>query len=94
MERIRYAIGDLVFAASDILNDGGMPGMMEDDGLIAPAGSRGVIVRCGVAELDQRQEIYLVRFEDVADGQLGPPVGCLPEELVQPSAAGPDQRPS
>ncbi len=83
MNGYKYAIGDMVFAAEDILNDGGMPGVEEEEGLIAPAGSRGVVVHCGVAELDESKEIYLVRFETGPDGTLGNPVGVLPEELTQ-----------
>lgn len=83
MENIQYEIGDMVFAAEDILNDGGMPGIDEEEGLIAPAGARGVVVHFGHAELDPNQEIYLVRFETGPDGLLGNPVGCLPEELTQ-----------
>ena len=83
MEKIRYEVGDMVFAAEDILNDGGMPGIAETEGLIAPAGMRGVIVHFGVAEMDESQEIYLVQFENGPDGNLGHPVGCLPEELTQ-----------
>jgi len=83
MGAIRYAIGDMVYAAENILNDGGMPGVDEEDGLIAAAGSRGVVVHFGVAEMDETQEIYLVRFESGPDGLLGNPVGCLPEELTQ-----------
>ncbi|NJD24151.1 MAG: nitrogen fixation protein NifZ [Betaproteobacteria bacterium] len=83
MASAQYDIGDLVFAAEDIRNDGGMPGMAEAEGLIAPAGARGVVVHYGHAELDPAQEIYLVRFESGPDGLLGDPVGCLPEELTQ-----------
>ncbi len=83
MEKVQYEIGDMVFAAEDILNDGGMPGVDEEEGLIAAAGSRGVVVHFGVAELDESKEIYLVRFETGPDGLLGNPVGCLPEELTQ-----------
>jgi nitrogen fixation protein NifZ len=85
-EKSRYAIGDLVFAAEDILNDGGMPGIDDEDGLIAPAGLRGVVVHYGVAEMDETREIYLVQFENGPDGSLGHPVGCLPEELTQDAA--------
>ena len=49
---------------------------------LAPAGARGVVVQSGYAEEDESQMIYLVRFEDVS-GELGPPIGCLPEELTQ-----------
>jgi nitrogen fixation protein NifZ len=80
---IHYAIGDLVYAAADILNDGGMPGIEAADGLIAPAGARGVVVRCGVAEQDETMILYLVRFESGPDSVLGDPVGCLPDELTQ-----------
>jgi nitrogen fixation protein NifZ len=83
MEKIQYQVGDMVFAAEDILNDGGMPGVDEEEGLIAPAGSRGVVVHFGFAEADESKEIYLVQFESGPDASLGPPVGCLPEELTQ-----------
>lgn len=79
----QYQVGDMVFAREDILNDGGMPGMDDDEGVIAPAGTRGVVVHYGVAELDEREEIYLVQFETGPTGELGLPVGCLPEELTQ-----------
>ena len=89
MEKIQYEVGDMVFAAEDILNDGGMPGIEEEAGLIAPAGMRGVVVHYGVAEMDESKEIYLVQFENGPDGTLGHPVGCLPDELTQeePAAA-------
>lgn len=83
MTRTEYEIGEMVYAAEDILNDGGMPGVEEFDGLIAPAGTRGVIVNFGVAELDKSQAIYLVQFENGPDKTLGDPVGCLPEDLTQ-----------
>ncbi|MBU3695807.1 nitrogen fixation protein NifZ [Dechloromonas sp.] len=89
MEKIQYEVGDMVFAAEDILNDGGMPGIEEEEGLIAPAGMRGVVVHYGVAEMDESKEIYLVQFENGPEGTLGHPVGCLPDELTQeePAAA-------
>jgi nitrogen fixation protein NifZ len=83
MEKIQYKIGDMVFAAENIFNDGGMPGIEEEEGLIVPAGMRGVVVHFGVTEMDETQEIYLVQFENGPEGSLGPPVGCLPEELTQ-----------
>ena len=89
MTHIHYEIGDLVYAAEDIFNDGGMPGVEAEDGLIVAAGSRGVVVHFGVAERDQSQEIYLVRFESGPDDLLGTPVGCLPEELSQNSSHPP-----
>jgi len=83
-----YETGDLVYAAEDILNDGGMPGIAAADGLIAAAGARGVIVDSGVAELDESQVIYLVQFESGAQKLLGDPVGCLPDELTQQAPIG------
>ena len=80
---IQYDIGDMVFAAEDIFNDGGLPGMDEAEGLIAAAGARGVVVQFGHSEIDPSREVYLVRFEYGPDGSLGLPVGCLPEELTQ-----------
>jgi len=86
MTAIQYDIGDLVFAAEDLFNDGGLPDFAEA-ALIAAAGVRGVVVQYGHAEADATQEIYLVRFENGPDGTLGAPVGCLPEELTQASPA-------
>ena len=82
-----YAIGDLVYAAEDLLNDGGVPGI-EPDALIAAAGARGVVVDSGVAELDESQIIYLVQFESGENRLLGDPVGCLPDELTQQAPQG------
>lgn len=83
---MQYEIGDLVYAAEDLFNDGGMPSIADAEGLIVPAGARGVVVHCGVAEQDESKEIYLVRFENGPDDVLGDPVGCLPEELTQDGA--------
>ena len=83
MDKIQYAIGDMVFTTEDIFNDGGMPGIDDEEGLIVPAGMRGVVIHFGVAEADKSQEIYLVQFENGPDGSLGAPVGCLPDELTQ-----------
>lgn len=80
----RFDMGEMVFCTEDIFNDGGVPDM-DEDGLIALAGSRGVVVNVGYVEADDRIDIYLVRFEQ-ADGNLGPPVGCLVEELTQEGA--------
>jgi len=85
MSAVQYEIGELVFAASDIVNDGGMPGV-DEEGLIAAAGTKGVVVQFGHAELDPNQEIYLVRFENGPDSTLGNPVGVLPDELTQSPA--------
>ncbi|MCB1954732.1 MAG: nitrogen fixation protein NifZ [Rhodocyclaceae bacterium] len=80
MDESRFRIGEMVFASARILNDGGLPDLALD-AVIAEAGSKGVVVRCGhLAELPDA-EVFLVRFED-AGGTLGPPVGCLAEELA------------
>lgn len=72
--------GDIIFAATDIVNDGSMPEMAEGD-LIAAAGCRGVLINTGHLEENEEQDVYLVRFED-AGKKLLPPVGCWPEELT------------
>ena len=78
-----YEMGDIVFAREDILNEeeSAIPGLAPN-ALLAPAGRRGVVVSYGHAEADPRQSIYLVRFEQ-GEGEMGPPIGCLPEELTQ-----------
>jgi nitrogen fixation protein NifZ len=87
MEDYQYEIGELVYAAVDILNDGGMPGIDDEEGLIAPAGMRGMVIQTGYAEADETQHVYLIRFENGPDGALGDPVGCLLEELTQEEPA-------
>lgn len=77
----QYDIGDMVFPLEPIYNDGFIPELPED-ALMAPPGTTGVVVMFGYAEADPQQEIYLVRFEG-DDGTLGPPVGCLIDELTQ-----------
>jgi nitrogen fixation protein NifZ len=79
-----YEVGELVFSRVDIYNDGGVPDV-EEAGLLAAAGTRGVVVRAGSARARPELRIYLVRFEGV-DQILGPPVGCLDEELTQEEA--------
>jgi nitrogen fixation protein NifZ len=89
---LRYIVGDCVYARELIRNDGGIPGLAPD-AIVANAGGRGVIAQVGHPEAEPRQTIYAVRFED-AEGNLGPVVGCLPEELThEPMAkAGPEAR--
>ena len=79
-----YGIGEIVFSRELLVNDGGIPDVAEGAVLATP-GRRGVVVNVGHAELDPGQAIYLVRFEGESGAQddLGPPVGCLPEELTQ-----------
>ncbi len=71
--------GDMVYAAADMYNDGGLEGVAED-ALLATAGARGVIVRKGHLEEDEGRSVFLVRFED-AEKNLGLPIGCFAEEL-------------
>jgi len=76
--------GNIVYAATEIRNDGGIPELPKD-ALIATVGTRGVVVKIGHLAEDPDQGLFLVRFED-ADLNLGPPTGCLPEELsAQPA---------
>jgi nitrogen fixation protein NifZ len=69
----------MVYAASHIYNDEGIPDIA-DDALLAEPGTRGVIIETGRLEESPRRTVFLVRFEDNAMN-LGPPTGCWPEEL-------------
>ncbi|MET0090151.1 MAG: nitrogen fixation protein NifZ [Candidatus Thiodiazotropha sp.] len=71
--------GDLVYAASHIYNDGGIP-EIPDDALLAKPGTKGVLIETGHLEEAPERKIYLVRFEDESLN-LGPPTGCWEEEL-------------
>ena len=77
-------IGDVVYAASDIINDGSMPGA-EENQILATEGSRGVISMIGHIEDDPQRTVLLIRFEDEALN-LGNPIGCWPEDLVSESS--------
>ncbi len=72
--------GDMVFAAATIVNDGGIP-ELPADAVLAQPGRRGMLVNIGHLEEQPQREIFLVKFED-GSGELGPPVGCWPEELT------------
>ena len=71
--------GDMIYAATDVFNDGSLPGV-EATACIAVAGSRGVLVNTGHLEEDPEKLLYLVRFED-KNMDLGPAVACWAEEL-------------
>lgn len=73
-------IGDVVYAAQPITNDGSIPGGIEGE-LLADTGTRGVITQIGHLEEDSTCVVWLVRFED-KDRNLGNPIGCLAEDLV------------
>ena len=79
--REEYEIGDIVFATEAIMNDGGVPDI-DPEAVLATPGRRGVVVNFGHVEAAPEIEIYLVRFED-EKGDLGPPVGCMTDELTQ-----------
>ena len=80
MELEQLQPGDTVYAASHIYNDGSIPEVPQD-ALLAPPGTRGVIVETGHLEDAPQRMVYLVRFEDT-QLNLGPPTGCWPEELT------------
>ena len=92
MHSTHYHRGDLVYAATDLFNDGptedGSSPMPEaaPHALLAAAGTRGMIVNFGHPEAAPDQLIYLVSFETGPDKELGLPFGCLPEELTQSAA--------
>ena len=72
--------GDMVYAATNITNDGSLPGVPEGE-LVAAMGSRGVIINVGHLEDNPDKELMLVRFE-THDNELGPSIGCWFEELT------------
>jgi len=72
--------GDVVYAAVTITNDGGVPGAAPEQ-VFATPGTRGMLLNIGHPEEAPEQTLYLVAFED-GDGDLGAPVGCLPDELT------------
>ena len=87
----RFQMGDMVYAAQDLFNEpleetgeSSIPGV-EPDELLAAAGTRGVVVNVGHAQEMPGEEIYLVRFELDAEGTLAEPIGCLSDELTEPS---------
>ncbi len=83
----RFQMGDMVFAAQDLYNEAleetgesVIPGVAAG-ALLAVAGTRGVVVNVGHAQEMPTEEIYLVRFEQDAEGRLAEPIGCLADEL-------------
>ena len=71
--------GDMIYAVTDLFNDGSLPGV-EATACIATAGSRGVLVNTGHLEEDPQTTLFLVRFED-KKMDLGPAVACWADEL-------------
>jgi nitrogen fixation protein NifZ len=72
--------GDIVYAATEIHNDGSVP-HLEEGASLATTGTRGVILNTGHLEEQPEKELYLIRFED-ENSELGPAIGCWPEELT------------
>lgn len=72
-------IGDVVYAAHNIVNDGSMPDNEEGD-ILAETGARGVVVMLGHVEEEPTKDVFLVRFED-KQLDLGRPIGCYTEDL-------------
>lgn len=79
MELDNLQQGDAIYAAVNIVNDGSVPDAAEDE-VFAQAGTLGMLLNTGHLEEDPDQMLYLVSFEN-ENGELGPPVTCLPEEL-------------
>lgn len=73
-------IGDVVYAATTIKDDGSIPNGVEGE-ILADAGARGVITMIGHVEEEPTRTVWLVRFED-KDRNLGNPVGCFVEDLI------------
>ena len=81
-------IGDVVYAARLIADDGSIPDGNEGE-VLAEAGTRGVITLIGYVEEEPNRAVFLVRFED-KEMNLGNPVGCWVEDLmVEPKLVTP-----
>lgn len=77
-------IGDVVYAAKTITDDGSIPGGVEGE-VLATAGTRGVITMIGHVEEQPEKSVFLVRFED-SELNLSNPIGCWVEDLaVEPN---------
>ncbi len=77
--------GDAVYAAVTIANDGSVPDAAENE-VFAQPGTLGMLLNTGHLEEDPEQLLYLVSFEN-ENGELGPPITCLAEELSTTSVA-------
>jgi len=71
--------GDMIYAATDVFNDGSLPGV-DANARIAVAGTRGVLVNTGHLEENPDKLLFLVRFED-ENLDLGPAVACWASEV-------------
>jgi nitrogen fixation protein NifZ len=73
-------LGDVVYAAQTITDDGSIPNGSEGE-ILAEAGARGVITLIGHVEEDPNRSVFLVRFED-KDMNLSNPIGCWLDDLT------------
>ena len=81
-------LGDVVYAARLIADDGSIPDGNEGE-VLAEAGTREVITLIGHVEEEPNRTVFLVRFED-KEMNLGNPVGCWVEDLmVEPKLVTP-----
>ncbi len=72
-------VGDVVYAAHNIVDDGSMPDNEQGD-VLAVTGSRGVVVMRGHVEEQPEIDVFLVRFED-ENLNLGRAIGCYTDDL-------------
>jgi nitrogen fixation protein NifZ len=72
-------VGDMIYAAHSIIDDGSMPDSSEGE-VLAQAGARGVITLIGHLEEQPERSVFLVRFED-ENLNLSEPIGCWEEDL-------------
>jgi nitrogen fixation protein NifZ len=73
-------IGDVVYAAKTIFDDGSIPDGVKGQ-ILAETGTRCVITMIGHVEEEPTRTFWLVCFED-KDRNLGNPVGCRVDDLV------------
>ncbi|CAA9891332.1 Nitrogen fixation protein NifZ [Candidatus Methylobacter favarea] len=73
-------LGDVVYAAKTIVDDGSIPDGVEGE-ILAEAGTRGVLTLIGHVEAEPHRSVFLVRFED-KNMNLGNPIGCWVEDLM------------
>lgn len=79
-------IGDAVYAAHNIVDDGSIPDGNEGD-ILATAGTRGVITLIGYVEEEPEHIVFLVQFED-ENLNLNEPIGCWEDDLSIETLAG------
>lgn len=72
-------IGDAVYAAHAIVDDGSIPNGVEGTVLVN-TGTRGVITLIGYVEEEPERTVFLVRFED-ENLNLSEPIGCWEDDL-------------